>query len=182
MDEQNHPKIVAPIPLINCEYCDKSSNFECYADGSKMNNRVGASVVIYQKDVELKTWNARLPGNCTVFQAELKALRQGVIMLSTLLNRGDSISVFSDSSTALDVMSGCNESYKDAVWTWHKMVELMVNGHHLQLGWIKAHVGHKGNERADLLAKEASLQEYIVPHTIPNSSLKCSTINSLYHN
>ena len=180
--EQNHPKIVVPIPLINWENHNKSSNFECYTDGSKMNSKVGASVVIYKKEVELKTWNARLPDDCTVFQAELKALRQCVVMLSTLLNRGDCISIFSDSSTALDVVSGCNESYIDAVWTWHKMVELMKNGHHFQLGWIKAHVGHKGNERADSLAKEATLQEDILRHKIPISSLKRTAINTLHRN
>ena len=124
-----------------------------------MRNKVGASVVIYQNDVELKTWNARLPGKCAVFQAELKALRQGVIMLSTLLKWGDNISIFSDSSTALGTVSGCNESYKDAVWLWHKMVKLMVKGHHLQLEWIKAHVGHQGNERADSLVKQFISEE-----------------------
>ena len=43
-----------------------------------------------------------------------------------------------------------------AVDIWNRLLELTSNGRHLHLQWIPSHYGVPGNERADVLAKDAT--------------------------
>ncbi|CAK1546865.1 unnamed protein product [Leptosia nina] len=124
-----------------------------YTDGSKTDDGVGAAVVLRRLDRELKTVKIKLATYCTVFQAEMVALHKAIQMATKVIS--PKVNLCSDSRSALeDIVSG--RSLNPLVVQTRKTLKDLSNYKEVRLFWIKAHVGHEGNERADQLAKEAA--------------------------
>ena len=94
---------------------------------------------------------------CTVYQAELEAIRRAAKVLN---ENGKNwkikyVKIFSDSMSslqALDSIKKTSKTVRDAAIELNKLATVTKR---LTLCWIKAHVGHQGNEIADKLAKRA---------------------------
>ena len=127
-----------------------------YTDGSKTDRHTGSGYAILRGKELVKEGNKRLPDESTVFQAELMAIQMAMLDLAGLLKEGDRyIKIFSDSRAAIQALNSAvvtSQLVKNTVSALN-----LVGGKvdRLEIAWIKAHVGHWGNERADQLARDS---------------------------
>ncbi|CAK1553152.1 unnamed protein product [Leptosia nina] len=136
---------------LDLETQTDTSNF--FTDGSKFDEGVGAAVVIFKEKVQKKFVKIKLASYCTVFQAEMVALHRAFELMER--EKSPNINVCSDSRSALDDITSGRSLNPLAVQIRRK-ISKMREHKTITLFWIKAHAGHEGNERADLLAKEAA--------------------------
>jgi len=150
-----------------------SDEVVCYTDGSKLDSKAGAGVVI-QKGEE--TWTLKFPLGkmATVFQAEIFAIQQAAILMREM--ECQSVTIMSDSQAALLAVDNCLVK-SSVVWdTIQRLNELGVNKR-VTLRWVKAHVGISGNEQADSLAKEGTVDVFIGPEPIIPVATRLRTMN-----
>lgn len=125
---------------------------EIYTDGSKVNERVGAGVVIYKDQVEVDSFSYRLNNNATVFMAELYAIYRAIAFVIKDYYNSNVISnkyvIISDSMSALIALSSSNE-YRTYILNLKNKIKFF----NIDLFLTRAHVGVLGNERADEMAK-----------------------------
>ena len=129
-----------------------------YTDGSRdSDGRVGGR------------WHA--PGNgagsvavgsiATVWDGEVAGIRQALRMAPDV-----DVLVLSDSTAALRAIKWAADKgrgrSRDLVEVVHEVGRRTTKGLSTQFGWVKAHVGVEGNERADLMAK-AGYRESLLP-------------------
>ena len=110
----------------------------------------------------------KLPSDCTVFQAEIYAIKMAMEGFNNhILNSDEYIKVFSDSRAAIQALNSnivSSQLVKDTV-TQLNIIGNKVN--RLEISWIKAHVGHEGNERADQLARDANKLDVSIHDLLP---------------
>ena len=132
---------------------ENKNTIYCYTDGSKMNNCAGFGYHIRVKHKDKSNNSTYLGGIATVFQAEVMAI---LGVARELINSSNQkIVIRSDSQAAiLAIQSEYIQSsiVEECVKTLNRLGE--QNGVFLQ--WIKAHVGHAGNEVANQNAKTGS--------------------------
>ena len=135
-----------------------------YTDGSKDNDRVGCGLIIYNLSIK-----QRLPSNASIFTAEVTAID---LALDTIAESDDDhFIIFSDSLSVL--LSLHNKKMDNPL-----ILQLLQKLHHLScahktihLCWIPSHIGIRGNEAADMAAKE-SLDQDITASQVPYTDLK----------
>ena len=154
------------------------STIHVYTDGSK--TKSGSGFGYTTKGINIKQQGYRHLGKiATVFQAEILAMEAAAQHLLEINPIGKNIKVHIDSQAAIKaaskyiVDSTCVARAKQALNRLGKknMVELI---------WIPAHVGHKGNEIADRLAKLGSAmnnKQVIYPE--PHAPIPISYINGI---
>jgi hypothetical protein len=94
----------------------------------------------------------------SVFQAEVFAIGMAAHYLvnhTEILGSNDAIDIVTDSKSALQAIDGTVTSSK-LVMDCMKELDRLQQMATVKIHWIKAHVGHEGNERADQLAKEGT--------------------------
>ena len=136
-----------------------------YTDGSKDNDRVGCGTVIHNS-----SFKQRLPSNASIFTAEVTAIDLALDAITE--SDDDYFIIFSDSLSVL--LSLHNMKLDNPL-----ILKLLGKLHHLScaqktiyLCWIPSHIGIRGNEAADLAAKE-SLNLDITTSQVPYTDLKC---------
>ncbi|KAJ2940789.1 hypothetical protein O0L34_g14906 [Tuta absoluta] len=125
-----------------------------FTDGSKIEGKVGAALTRWTDGEEEEGKKFKLEPFCTVFQAEMYALKQAVQMAK----KYPVSNIFSDSKSSLDLLKSRNVFHPLAFIIKREIAELRSQNKRVNLFWIRAHVGVPGNERADQLAKEAALR------------------------
>jgi ribonuclease HI len=133
-----------------------------YTDGSKMEGRVGFAFVTFYEEEEICNEFYRLPDFCSVFQAELLAIRKALEYI--LVKELSPITLFSDSKSSIEAIRQRKPSNKIVSDIQGLFLQLQCNNQQIVIKWIKAHEGHFGNERADELAKNATQIDDILPH------------------
>ena len=151
-----HPKFLYP------------SQINVYTDGSKYNGQVGAGVFIRQDNLVLAELSFRLPNKSSVFQAEIYAINQAAIFLQHLPNIFFT-KIFVDSQAALLALNNKSITSRLVGDTVHNLN--LISGN-IRLVWIKAHVGHEGNEKADSLAKVGTTLADIARIALPKQATK----------
>ena len=154
---------------VNTDSFDgKSKHLRCsqvnvYTDGSRLEDKCGSGYVIYKKGKEIFRKSSRLPDTSTVFQAEINGilLASKFLLNEKLTVKPKYIKIFSDSQAALLALNNAEITSKLVHETKQALNLLAQNTRRVNLVWIKAHVGHPGNEVADELAKEATRKEAI---------------------
>lgn len=145
------------------------SEVNVYTDGSKFNDKVGAGVFItIDKDHSIAR-SFRLPNRASVFQAEVFAINQAALILQALPHSNKYIKFFVDSQAALLSLNNTSINSRLVGDTVHNLN--CVEGH-VRLVWIKAHVGHPGNEQADELAKLGTSLDNISHVDLPKQATK----------
>lgn len=132
-------------------------DFKIFTDGSKIENRVGCAFIVIDKyNQYIHREKHRLQDGNTVFQAETWALLKAVQFVR--LNKLNNVGIYTDSRSALQAlrqMDSKNIIIREIQEEIRKCMNKVV------LHWVKAHIGIQYNEEADLLAKEATLEETI---------------------
>lgn len=151
--EKRHPNSNPPWRTTKVPWSidnSLSSKLSIYTDGSKMLNKVGGAYVVYLDDKEIFNKQFRLNDETTVYLAELYAIKSAVdYFLNSSFQDGD---LYSDSRSALMALA----SYDTDHWiTDYIKNNVATSSKQLRFHWVKAHVGHPRNERADELAKGA---------------------------
>ena len=100
-----------------------------------------------------RTRKCRLPGNASMFAAEIRAI--GVALDCVEDANLSKVLIFSDSLSVLQSINNCkldNPLVQDILLRFHNL-----SSKHIILCWLPSHTGIKGNEKADLAAKSALL-------------------------
>ena len=132
-----------------------------YTDGSKTMNRVAAAAT--SRDASLQI---RLPDDASIFTAELQALD----MAFDLIENSDShqFIVFTDSLSSLLALKGHEPKHPALLALREAYSNLVRLQKSVVLAWVPSHVGIRGNEKVDALAKEAlqlDVTNLYLPHT-----------------
>ncbi|GBM01071.1 hypothetical protein AVEN_117005-1 [Araneus ventricosus] len=125
-----------------------------FTDGSKIGNRVGAAFVHFGNKQEIKS-QYRLADHNTVYMAELFAIHKAIdYILDHELN---DVKIVSDSRSILMTVGFLSDN-REFIWQIKKRLKDRKD---IKLMWVRVHKGEMGNERADLLTKEASNRDMI---------------------
>ena len=138
------------------------SQVSVYTDGSLTMTHCGAGYVIYDNNKTIAESSIKLSFNTTVFQAEIIAIREAVKWLNN--NRTDEqqyFKIMTDSQAAFLALAAETFTSKLVKNTIDELNELGTKVARVEIAWIKAHVGHQGNKRADQLAREATSKNEI---------------------
>ena len=166
-----------PVPLFIQKFNEiKDDHSYCtpvYTDGSKDNYRVGCRAIINNLSIK-----QRLPSNASIFTAEATAIDLALDAITE--SDDDHFIIFSDSLSVL--LSLKNKKMDNPL-----ILKLLQKLHHLSCAhktvhfcWIPSHIGIRGNEAADVAAKE-SLSQDIIASQVPYTDLK-PHINSFIAN
>ena len=151
--------------MDNCHYMLSASlehmskyytQLHVFTDGSKMDHRTACAFYIpYIKHHRL----IRLPDNTNIFTAEMAAILEA---LQFILSKPPMAAViFTDSLSAvqaLEIGEGKNALHLEIKYC---LYQLSCQGVQVTISWIPSHVGIRGNERVDDLAKEALLLSHV---------------------
>ena len=139
-----------------------------YTDGSKTEGHTGSGYAMIRGGNIFKEGSRRLPDETTVFQAELMAIQMAMIDLAGTINEGDNyVKIFSDSRAAIQALNASTVTSQLVKSTIAALNLVGSKVSRLEISWIKAHVGHIGNERADKLARDSINLEYNVHGILP---------------
>ncbi|GJQ68329.1 hypothetical protein Trydic_g23102, partial [Trypoxylus dichotomus] len=120
-----------------------------YTDGSKGEDGTGAAFVVYANEDEIHAERLKLDRVCDNYQAELVAINAAVRYVREM--RIGRATLFTDSLSVLQALRGMRRPTRLLLETWKVLREVNID-----LRWTRAHVGTRGSERADELAKEAA--------------------------
>ncbi|GBM25710.1 hypothetical protein AVEN_241982-1 [Araneus ventricosus] len=144
-----------------------TSGSRIYADGSKIENGVGAAFSVWSEQNIVYRWSAKLQDYNRVFQAELLALKHATDHATSLPHQLITILVDNQAS----FQAAANPRSRNT--TAREICKNLITNKHIHISWIKAHVGYDGNEEEDRLAKEAAKSDRDPPSVkAPISFLK----------
>ncbi|XP_073986260.1 uncharacterized protein [Rhodnius prolixus] len=134
--------------------------YNVYTDGSKIEGGVGCAFVVYngQGDI-VHQEKFRLAEFCSNNQAELLAIQRALIWLEQRYEQLERRSSVLNSDSRVSLLSINNANRREPLLECIRgsVHALSADGWNLGFLWVKAHCGVEGNERADMLAKEAAL-------------------------
>ena len=119
-----------------------------YTDGSKTSNGVGFAAICNQFKK-----SSSLPSITTVYTAELFAIKTALVSVKeSMFNK---VIIYSDSLSAIDAIKSFSSKHPLVLEIQVLIHKLKTRNISVAICWIPAHVGLKGNEEADRVAKEA---------------------------
>jgi ribonuclease HI len=137
-----------------------------FTDGSKSDSAVACSATADNLRIQI-----RLPDSASIFSAELLAIYQVLTLLECSANDQQQFLIATDSLSSLQAIGNFNIKHPYVFKILEKCTLLHKKGIYLVMAWCPSHVGVMGNERADLLAKEA-LSFTTCTIRIPSSDFK----------
>jgi ribonuclease HI len=141
------------------EYIDTYFGYlHVYTDGSKIDEKVSSAFSIPEFNVNK---NYRISDNLTIFTAELNAILLALNWINDVMP--NNCMILSDSLSVLQAIDNKSSGTRPAMLlellcTLRQLKSLNIN---IVFIWIPSHVGLKGNEIVDKLAKNAIKHEHI---------------------
>ena len=142
---------------------------EMYTDGSMNETGVAAGMVAYWKHKKITETSKRLPDKSSIFSAEARAIQMALSYIATY-NQKNYI-IYSDSLSCLQAIKSTEHRNPAISHIQAQIHNLIVNGKRITLCWIPGHVGIKGNEEADNIAKRG-ISKPIYTEPIPSQDYK----------
>jgi ribonuclease HI len=144
-----------------------------YTDGSKVLDRVAAAAMGGGVKSQI-----RLPDGASIYTAELQALKMAFNLIEHSTDQ--QFIIFTDSLSSLMALQGNKLDHPCILEILEAHAEIARLQKSVVLAWVPSHVGIKGNEEVDTLAKEA-LNLNITNIEIPYTDFK-TKINSYIRN
>ena len=167
--------------LENYEFRLMPSNnsvINIYTDGSKTSSGCGYGYTIKNHSIKQQGYG-HLGKISTVFQAEITAIEMAATHLMSLNPIGKIIKIFVDSQAAIKAVSSYTVD-SICVQRAKKSLNLLGTENHVEIFWVPAHVGHRGNEVADRLAKlGSSMNNKYIIYPEPYLPVPISYINNI---
>ena len=157
------------------EPIESEYDVNCYTDGSKMNEHVGAGIVVKSSPSKggLDHNEAfHLDKHNTVLQAEVFAVGKTATFLLDNKIEGSKIMINCDSQAAIRAIDSTvikNSTTHEATMALNTLGE----PNEITLRWIPAHCGYEGNELADQLAKRGSNNDRATRIKLPMPRCVC---------
>ena len=170
----------ATLP-INFEFGKKLKNFQnpnflvdslvndnhvlsIYTDGSKISNNRSVGFACQCPELNLQTIKP-MSKNSSIFAAEAKAIESAMDI--ALQNKDSSFFIFSDSQSVLNSLENIKININmntSILKIKEKYNEFKSNNNQstIKFYWIPSHIGIRGNERADELAKSVTENKPVI--------------------
>ena len=144
-----------------------SGTVPVYTDGSRSSDGVGFGVVFPNF-----SQGGSLPLAASIFTAELTAI---ILALKLVFVHQDThFTIFSDSFGALCALKSFNNPHPIVLAILEWLFLIHRRGKRVDFCWVPAHVGVKGNERVDAVAKAAALNPAPTPYSLPAIDFRAS--------
>lgn len=130
----------------------REGELQVYTDGSKTSQGTGSGVFIEEMETRI---SCRLDDECTVFQAEVYALKLAAEHLKETNVTGRNISLYVDSQAAIRAIE-TDVVKSNVVKECKGSVMELTKNNSVRVCWVPGHEEYKGNEEADKLAKEGA--------------------------
>ena len=160
-----HFKRTFSIPLVLHRTTPVAQSWDFFTDGSHINGHTGVGLQVYHFGRPIWSTHIRLGDNNTVPQAEAEGIILAAQYCIRNRLRNETICIYSDSLstiTALQNVIISSSQIQKALY----LLNAVGSQNSLTLGWVKAHAGHIGNEKADDLAKLGAALP-AVPQSLP---------------
>ena len=144
------PFVLDTESFVDMQGCQRQVECNVYTDGSKKRDKVGAGAWIRRSDNEPSKISYRLPNDCSVFQAEVLAIKKAAEFLTHIPDL-TSVKFFVDSQAALRAFQKPYITSQLVMETIRSLTQVRATS--IVFVWTKAHIRTLGNEEADTLAK-----------------------------
>ena len=167
-DLEGYSKRDVPHSILKRVYLDHmhthNNSVTIYTDGSRTDDGVAFAI-----HCTAQSRQVRLNSLASVYTAELLAIREAIMYAETTV-QSNTITIATDSRSAIQAIGSLNLAHPIVN---HIRDQLIVSEKSYSLCWVPSHVGVPGNERADLLARDAITTLPVTPLSLPRSDLKC---------
>ena len=140
---------------------ERTHSIQAYTDGSKNDAGVGSGIAIFLDNSLLTCLKYRLNDRCSNNQAEQMAILKALDYIQYMKVGEKTVLVYTDSRITLQLLKNQKKHTKLIDQIRGKVTEMEQQEWKVDFSWIKAHAGHRGNELADHLAKEAARNKNI---------------------
>ena len=139
-----------------------------YTDGSKQDKKAASAALnTRHKRVE------RLLDNASIFSAELNAFNLALDIIETKYQASGKFLICSDSQSALQALEG-DDFHNPFLLAVRERIHYLTTNCSIDLSflWIPSHIGIKGNEKVDNLAKKGLSLRHFCDEKLPHSDYK----------
>ncbi|GBM87325.1 hypothetical protein AVEN_250597-1 [Araneus ventricosus] len=96
---------------------------EIYTDGSKINDQVGAAIVVFYYNAEIFNGTIRLSDFVTVYQAEVTGIKMALEFISTI-GTWNKINLYTDSLSVLEALNTFKTSKQEILAIKNDILEM----------------------------------------------------------
>jgi len=123
-----------------------------YTDGSNVEGHVGGGVYFEQIDIRK---SFRLPDHCSIFPAEVHAIKETLTSLGNLSLQRGHLNIYSDSQAAIKSIYSTNTNSR-TIADCRRSLQEMANQFTISLIWVPGHRETVGNCIVDELARQGT--------------------------
>ena len=152
----------------NADMTEKEDIIYVYSDGSKLEGNVGFGGVIRENGNTKSEFLGRMSPFNSVYQAEVKGITEGAIILKNNNIENKTIVFRVDNQAAL-ISLNKNIIVSKAVYRCYIELKKLCNNNNITLEWVKAHssVTPTGNDIADKNAKQGTKSDVLHENVLP---------------